>query len=390
MERREVYLDNNATTRVDDRVAEYMNHFHLTDYAVASSQFSHIPGIRAKDAVDNARGIIANTLNAEQEEIIFTSGDTESNNLTLNGVIEGNKDKQKKKILVSKIEHFSVLDTAKRLAKKGYAVDFINVNNEGFIDLNHLEDLIDESTLIVSVMHGNHEVGTLQNLKSISEIVHKYGSLFHSDATYSYLQVPIDVNDIGVDLLTLSADKVHGPKGVGALYIRKGTPIIKIMEGGYQEYNIRPGVENVPGIAGFGKACEIYNDEETNKIKNLRNYLYSTIKSKIDRVSLNGASDFNKRIPNNLNVSFDYVEGESVVLHLDMRGISVITGSACFSRSLHASHVLLAMGFSHERAHGSIRFGLSKYITKEDIDYTVYHVNEVVENLKNLSPLTKS
>ena len=162
------------------------------------------------------------------------------------------------------------------------------------------------------------------------------------------------------------------------------------MEGGYQEYNIRPGVENVPGIAGFGKACEIYNDEETNKIKNLRNYLYPTIKSKIDRVSLKGASDFNKRIPNNLNVSFDYVEGESVVIHLDMRGISVITGSACFSRSLHASHVLLAMGFSHERAHGSIRFGLSKYITKEDIDYTVYHVNEVVENLRNLSPLTKS
>ncbi|RKX95159.1 MAG: cysteine desulfurase NifS, partial [Spirochaetes bacterium] len=168
--------------------------------------------------------LFSRSINAEQEEIIFTLGDTESNNLTLNGIIEGNKDKQKKKILVSKIEHFSVLDTAKRLAKKGYAVDFINVNNEGFIDLNHLEDLIDESTLIVSVTHGNHEVGTLQNLKSISEIVHKYGSLFHSYATYSYLQVLIDINDIGVDLLTLFADKVHGSKGVGALYIRKGTP----------------------------------------------------------------------------------------------------------------------------------------------------------------------
>ena len=390
MKRREVYLDNNATTRVDDEVVGYMNRFHLIDYAVASSQFSHTPGIKAKDTVERARNIIATKINADQDEIIFTSGDAESNNLALKGVVEANNDKSKNKIIVSKIENFSVLNTAKKLGKKGYRVELVNVDKEGFIDLEHLENLIDESTLIVSIIHGNHEVGTLQDLKSISNIVHKKSAIFHSDATYSYMQVPIDVKDVGIDLLTVSSDKIHGPKGIGALYIKKGTKISKFIDGGYQEFNMRAGIENVPGIAGFGKACEIYSPDDTKKVIQLRDHLFSGIKSEIDGVLLNGASNFDKRLPNNLNVSFDYVEGESVVLHLDMRGISVITGSACFSRSLHASHVLLAMGFSHERAHGSIRFGLSKYTSKDDIDYTVHHVKEVVENLRKLSPLTRT
>lgn len=208
MNSREVYLDNNATTRVDESVVEYMNQFHLNNYAVASSQFSHKPGIRAKEAVDEARTIVENSLNTEKDEIVFTSGDAESNNLALKGLFEINNSKSRNKIVVSSIEHFSVLETAKRLGKLGYKVEFVNVDSEGFIDLNHLEDLVDDSTLVVSIIYGNHEVGTIQNLKNISKIVHSKGAIFHSDATYSFLQVPIDVKEIGVDLLTVSSDKV--------------------------------------------------------------------------------------------------------------------------------------------------------------------------------------
>jgi cysteine desulfurase len=196
------------------------------------------------------------------------------------------------------------------------------------------------------------------------------------------------VKEQGIDLLSMDSDKVHGPKGVGALFISDDVKIEKIMEGGFQEYDLRGGAENVPGIAGFGKACELYTDQDTASIRSMKAYLYERLTSEIDGVILNGASDFNKRLPNNLNVSFDYVEGESVILHLDMRGIAVITGSACFSRALQASHILLAMGFSHERAHGSIRFSLSKYTSKEDIDYTVYNTKQVVSKLRELSPLS--
>jgi cysteine desulfurase len=386
---RYVYLDSNATTRVDDEVAKYILNFYTNDYAVASSQFSHTPGIRAKDAIDKSRYLIAKAINSSPEEVIFTSGATESNNLAIKGVAFANLNSKRKKIIVSKIEHFSVLHTAESLEKFGFEVEYLNVNHEGFVDLNHLASLMDENTLLVSIMFANHEVGTIQDIKNASEIVHKYGAYFHTDAAVAFLQVPIDVNLLGIDLMSITAHKIYGPKGVGALYIRKGTKIEKIIEGGYQEFNLRAGTENVPGIAGFGKAVEIFSQEDLKKVRNLRDYLYEQIKENISGVYLNGASDFNKRIPNNLNVSFDYIEGESVVLHLDMRGIAVITGSACFSRSLQASHILLAMGFTHERAHGSIRFGLHKYLTKEDIDWTVENVKEVVEKLRKLSPLSK-
>ena len=389
MTRREVYLDNNATTRVDERVVEVMNRYHLEDYAVASSQFSHTPGIKAKEAVDHAREVIAGRINANPKEIIFTSGETESNNLAIKGVLLATVSTKRTKIVVSSIEHVSVLNIAKKLKKWGYPVEFIPVDSEGFIDIDAYERIVDDETLLVSIIHGNHEVGTVQDLKRLSEIAHKKGAYFHTDATYSFLQVPIDVIEDGIDLLTFASDKIHGPKGVGALYIRNGVKIEKILDGGYQEFDLRAGVENVPGIAGFGKACEIFEEDDVARIKDLRNYLYEELKNNIDGVLLNGSSNFERRLPNNLNVTFQYVEGESVVLHLDMRGIAVITGSACFSRSLHASHVLLAMGFTHERAHGSIRFGLSKYTEKEDIDYTVLHTKEVVENLRNLSPLTQ-
>ncbi len=387
MKRREVYLDNNATTRVDPKVAEYMHKIFLDDYAVASSQFSHTPGIRAKDAVDKARDIIAREIHAKVDEIIFTSGATESNNLALKGLAFANMNSNRKKIIISKIEHFSVVDTVKKMERFGFKVEMVNIDNEGFIDRDHLKSLLDDQTLVVSVIHANHEVGTVQDIKTIAELVHKQGAYFHTNAAASFLQIPINVEQMGIDLMTITAHKIHGPKGVGALYVKKGIELDKINDGGYQEFNFRGGTENVPGIAGLGKAVEIFSNKDLVKVRELRNYLYEQIKANIKGILLNGASDFNKRIPNNLNVSFDFVEGESVVLHLDMRGIAVITGSACFSRSLHASHILLAMGFTHERAHGSIRFSLSKFLTKQDIDYTVKNVKEVVEKLRSISPL---
>ncbi len=387
--KRRVYLDNNATTRVDREVVDYMNQFYLNDYAVASSQFSHTPGIKAKDAVENARRIISEKINSSEDEIIFTSGEAESNNLAIKGIVKANKNLTRKKIIISKIEHFSVLNSAEVLKKRGYVIEKVGVDKEGFVDLEHLEYLVDAKTLLVSVMAANHEVGTVQDLKKISEIVHASGAYFHTDASYGFMQVPVDVAESNIDLLTITSHTIYGPKGVGALFVKRGTNLEKILDGGYQEMNLRPGLENVPGIAGFGKAVEVYSNEDLIKVEKLRSYLYNGISSKIGNVLLNGASDFKKRIPNNLNLTFEYIEGESVVLHLDMRGIAVITGSACFSRSLQASHILLAMGFSHERAHGSIRFSPGKDNSIEDMDYTIDHVKKVVEKLRYLSPLNK-
>ena len=384
---RYVYLDNNATTRVDDAVVQYMNTFFTSDYAIASSQFSHSPGIRAKKAIDNARNIIAQRINAQENEIVFTSGATESNNLAIKGVVEANES-NRNKIIISSIEHFSVLHTVQSL-KKDYEIIEIPVDGEGFVDLAHLSSVIDDKTLLVSVILGNHEVGTIQDIKRIAEIAHKHGVYFHTDAAAAFLQVPIDVQANGIDLMSISAHKIHGPKGVGALYVKKGTKIKKILYGGYNEFDLRPGTENVAGIVGFGKAVEVFSEEDITYTQEIRDYLYSQIKNNIEDIQLNGSSDFSKRLPNNLNITFDYIEGESVVLHMDMRGVAVITGSACFSRSLQASHILLAMGFSHERAHGSIRFSPSKYTTKDDIDYVVKHLIEVVKKLRELSPLAQ-
>lgn len=387
MNRRIVYLDSNSSTKIDKKVLDYMNKVHTHIYAVASSQFSHTPGIKAKDEIEKARGIISKKINATPEELIFTSGGTEANNLAIKGMAFSQIEGQRKKILVSKIEHFSVLHSVRFLRKFGFDVEFINVDNEGFLDIDHLFSLIDDNTLLVSVMYANNEVGTIQDIKEIAKIVHRRGAYFHTDAASAFLQIPINVEDLEVDLLTISAHKIYGPKGVGALYIKKGTQIEKIIDGGYQEYNLRGGTENIPGIAGFGKAVELFKKEDNLHAKNMRDYLFNRLTHDIENLFLNGPLDFEKRISNNLNISFEYIEGESVVLHLDTRGIAVTTGSACFSRSLEASHVLLAMGFTHERAHGSIRFSTDKYITKEDVEYTVYHVKEVVDNLRKLSPL---
>lgn len=382
-----VYLDNNATTRVDNDVVQEMNNYYINDYAVASSQFSHSPGIKAKDGVDKARFIIAQKINAGVDEIIFTSGATESNNLAIRGLVLANQEKTRKKIIISQAEHFSVLNTAESLKENGYELEQVKVDSEGFVDFDHLQSVVDPNTLLVSIHFANHEVGTVQDIRRIADIVHRVGACFHTNAAVAFLQIPFDVKKSGIDLMSVSSHKVHGPKGVGALYFKKDLKLNKILQGGFQEFNFRPGTENVPGIVGFGRAVEIYNKDDVKQIRKLRDYLYDQMINNIDGVRLNGSADFNKRIPNNLNISFDYIEGESVVLHLDMRGIAVITGSACFSRALQASHILLAMGFSHERAHGSIRYSLSKYTTKQDIDYTVQQTKEVVEKLRQLSPL---
>lgn len=384
-----IYLDNNATTRVDERVIEYMNDYYRNKYAVASSQFSHSPGIQAKDEVDKTRNIIARSINARSDEIIFTSGATEANNLAIKGTALANENSKRKKIIISAIEDFSVLYSARSL-DKDYQIEQVRVDEQGFLDLEHLNELIDDTTLLVSIIYGNHEIGTIQNIKAVSRIVHSHGALLHTNAAAVYLQRPIDVVQEGIDLMSMTAHKIHGPKGIGALYIKEHTPLQKIMHGGFQEFNLRAGTENVPGIAGFGKAVEIYSAKEVKKVTGLRDYLYREISRNIPGIRLNGARDFNKRMPNNLNISFDYVEGESIVLHLDMRGIAVITGSACFSRALQASHILLAMGFTHERAHSSIRFSLSKYLTKKDIDLTVKNLKEVISKLRDLSPLYKA
>ena len=384
---RRVYLDNNATTRVDERVIDYMERFFRDVYGIPSSQFSHSPGIRAKEAIEESRAVIAGELGCKEKEVVFTSGAAESNNLAIKGVARAAGRSARNKIVVSKIEEFSVLNSARSLSESGFLVQEVNVDGQGFVDLDHLQSLLDEKTLLVSIMCANHEVGTVQDLRAVARMAHEHGALIHSDAAAAFMHVPIGVYDMELDLASITSHTIYGPKGVGALFVRTGTPIKKVMDGGYNEFNMRAGVENVPGIAGFGKAVELFSSQDSTRVRELRDLFYQQLTSGIEDVLLNGSSDFARRLPNNLNVSFQLVEGESVVLHLDMRGIAVITGSACFSRALEASHVLLAMGFSHERAHGSIRFSLGKDLTREDIDYTVLQTGEVIRRLRELSPL---
>lgn len=384
-----IYLDNNATTKVDKRVFDHMKTYFLNDYAIASSQFSHSMGIKAKEAIEKSRRIISDKIKAKPHEIVFTSGATESNNLSIQGLANANKNNKRKTIILSPIEHFSVLHTAQYLRERGFILHFCNIDEEGFIDMDHLNDLVNESTLLVSIIHANHEVGTIQDIRTASEIAHRYGAYFHSDISMSFGQTDINVENIKADMLSFTAHKIHGPKGCGALYIRDGLNIEKIIHGGFSENNYRAGTENVPGIAGFGKAVEIISPEDIEQARSMRNYLYEKIRKEIDYIKINGPLDFDNRIPNNINISFDYIEGESIVLHLDLNGISVVTGSACFSKSLQASHILMAMGFTHERAHSSIRFSTSKYTSKEEIDFTIDALKEIIRNLRMLSPLYK-
>ncbi len=380
-----IYLDNAAATRLDERVLEAMKPYFFDSYAVATSQFGYSVGIDARDALDDARQRVAARMGAQADEFVFTSGSTESTNLALKGVaraVQGSK----RRIIVSAIEDFPVLHSARTLGKQGFEVVEVDVDEMGRLDLDGLRAAVNPQTALVSVQAANQEIGTVQDLASVGEICREHDALFHTDATHSFTRVPLDVRELPVDLVSVSAHTIHGPKGIGGLYIREGTPIHKWMDGGFQEFNLRPGVENIPGAVGFAKAVELVTAEENSRLQGLRDELVDRLLA-ISHTRLNGHSIH--RLPHNANISFRFVEGESLLLHLDMRGFAVSTGSACFSRSLEASHVILGIGGNHERAHGSVRFTFGRFNAKEDVEAVSEAVAEVVRELRRISPLGK-
>ncbi|SES93432.1 cysteine desulfurase [Methanococcoides vulcani] len=381
-----VYLDNAASTRLDERVLEAMNPYFFDTYAVATSEFGYSMGIDAKEGLERSRKVIASALGANANEVVFTSGSTESSNMAIKGVLSALKGKKDDHIIVSRMEDFSVLNTAKMLEKQGYKVDFISVDSEGIVDLEMLKAAITPQTALVSIQHANQEIGTLQDIKAIADICKEKEVLLHTDATHSFTRVPLDVDQIPVDLVTVSAHTIHGPRGVGALYIREGTPINKWMDGGFQEFDRRAGIENIPGAVGFATAVELVTPEENEQLKAMRDRIIERVQAEISSVTLNGSAT--SRLPQNANLTFHYVEGESITLHLDMMGFAVSTGSACFSRSLEASHVILGIGGDHERAHGSLRFSFGRFNTMEDADSIIDALKEVVVNLRAISPLS--
>jgi cysteine desulfurase len=380
-----VYLDNAAATRLDERVLEVMKPYFFDLYAVATSQFGYSLGIDARDALEDARDRVAASMGAQADELVFTSGSTESSNLAIKGVAQA-VGKGAGQIVVGSLEDFPVLHSARALEKQGYDVAKVRVDETGRIDLDHLRELVTPDTTLVSIQTANQEIGTTQDLEAIGEICRENGVLFHTDATHSFPRVPLDVREVPVDLVTIAAHTIHGPKGIGGLYIRDETPIQKWMDGGFQEFNLRPGVENIPGAVGFAKAVDLVTPEETARLEGLRDRLTDRL-LEIPHTRLNGHPVH--RLPHNANISFRFVEGESLLLHLDMRGFAVSTGSACFSRSLEASHVILGIGGDHERAHGSVRFTFGRYNDEGDVDAVSEAVAEVVEELRRISPLGK-
>ncbi len=386
MEQRYIYLDNAAATRMDERVLEAMKPYFFETYAVATSQFGYSPGIEARDGLDAARAVIAERLGALPEEFIFTSGSTESSNMALKGVALALGAKKGRHIVTTKIEDFPVLHSARALEKQGFQVTYLDVDETGRVDLDQLRDSITPETILVSVQAANQEIGTLQDLAAIGEICREKEVLFHTDATHSFPRVPLNTQEIAVDLISVTAGLIHGPKGVGGLYIRQGTPLAKWMDGGFQESNLRGGPENIPGAVGFAKAVELVTDEETARLQAMRDRLIEKL-LQVPHTMLNGHPVH--RLPQNANISFRFVEGESVLLHMDMRGFAVSTGSACFSRSLEASHVILGIGGNHERAHGSVRFTFGRFNEMEDVDAVVEAITEVVTLLRDISPLGK-
>jgi len=382
-----VYFDNSAVTRMDERVLEAMKPYFFENYAIATSEFAYSEGIDAREALDNLRNVLATSLGANSDELIFTSGNTESSNIALKGVALALSKKKGIHIITSKIEDFPVLHSARALEKQGFQVTYLKVDSDGFIALDQLRDSITDKTILVSIQHANQEIGTIQDIESIGLICKEKNVLFHTDATHTFTRIPLDVRQIRVDLITVSPHTIHGPKGIGGLYIRKGTPITKWMDGGFQEFDIRPGLENIPGAAGFAKAVELVTSEETQRLQAIRDRIIDRVLAEIPNTTLNGHRW--KRLPQNANITFHFVEGESITLHLDMHGYAVNTGSACFSRSLESSHVIMSIGGDHERAHGSIRFTFGRYNTMSEVDDIVGTLAEIVKELRKISPLGK-
>ena len=385
---RRIYLDYAATTRTRPEVIEAMLPYFTEAFGNPSS--IHSFGQEAKGAMEEARDRVAALIGARRVEIVFTSGGTEADNLALEGVAFAGEHKGDH-IIASVIEHHAVLETLKFLAKRGFEVSYVPVDEHGLVDPQDVKDAITSRTILISVMHANNEVGTVQPIADIGRIAQETGIYFHTDAVQTVGHIPVDVRELGIDMLSMSAHKLYGPKGVGALYIRRGTKVAPLVHGGEQERRRRAGTENVAGIVGFGKAAELAQEElvdEAQRLVSLRDSLIRGLMERIDDVRLNGHPT--KRLPNNANVTVQYVEGESMVLSLDMEGIAISTGSACSSASLEPSHVLLAMGLSHEEAHGSLRLSLGRWNTEEDIDRMLEVLPTVVARLRAMSPLLVS
>lgn len=380
-----VYLDNAATTKVRPEVVEAMLPYFTEIYGNASAVYDF--GQKCKQAIEDARETIGSSIGTRASNIYFTAGGSESDNWALKGVAEAYKDKGKH-IITTKIEHHAILHTCAYLEQQGYEVTYLDVDADGLVSPEDVKKAIRPDTILISVMFANNEIGTIEPIEEIGAIAHEHGILFHTDAVQAYAQVPIDVEKMHIDLLSASGHKLNGPKGIGFLYIRQGLKLKSFIHGGAQERKRRAGTENVPGIVGLGKADEIAMatmDERIKKESELRDYLIARIEDEIPFAKLNGHRV--KRLPNNINFCFRFIEGESMLIMLDMAGICGSSGSACTSGSLDPSHVLLAIGLPHEIAHGSLRLTLSDEITKEQLDYVVDHLKEIVAKLRSMSPL---
>ena len=380
-----IYLDYNATTPIHPEVLKTMLPYYRDSFGNPSTIYFF--GQEAKKATEEAREKVANLLGASPEEIVFTSGGTEADNFALKGVAFALEEKGRH-IITSAIEHHAVFSTCQYLEKRGFKVTYLPVDKYGWLDPEKVENAITKETILISILHANNEVGTIQPIPEIGEIAEGRGICFHTDAVQTVGKVPVKVDKLRVDLLSLSAHKFYGPKGIGALYIRSGTHIHPLIHGGHQERVRRAGTENVPGIVGLGRAAEIASremEEEAKRIENLRNKLEKKIKENIPHIFINGHPS--KRSPNTLNVSFEFVEGESLLLNLDLKGIAASTGSACTAGSLEPSHVLEAMGVPPQLAQGSLRFSLGRDNKEEDIDCTVQTLKEIVGRLRKMSPL---
>ncbi len=383
-----IYLDYAATTPTHPEVVKTMLPYFTEAFGNPSSIHSY--GQEAKGAVGEARVKVANLIGARNEEIVFTSGGTEADNFAIKGVAFANESKGNH-IITSSIEHHAVIETCKFLERRGFRVTYLPVDRYGLVDPDDVKEALTDKTILISIMHANNEMGTIEPIAEMDGIARETGVYFHTDAVQTVGHIPVDVNKLGVDLLSMSAHKLYGPKGVGALYIRKGTKLTSFMHGGEQERRRRASTENVPAIVGFGRAAELAQQEmseEAERLTCLRDQLIKGLLEQIDHSHLNGHPV--TRLPNNVNISVDFVEGESMILNLDLEGVCASTGSACSSSSLEPSHMLLAMGLSHEQAHGSLRFSLGKWTTEKDIERVLDVLPSIIAKLRAMSPLLKS
>ncbi|HML37327.1 MAG TPA: cysteine desulfurase NifS [Bacillota bacterium] len=385
---RQVYLDYSATTPVKKEVLDEMLPYFTEKFGNPSSLYAI--GLSAKSDLNQARARVANLIGAEDREIYFTSGGTEADNWAVIGTARAKKAKGNH-IITSSVEHHAMLHTCEFLEKEGFEVTYLGIDKEGRISLEELEHAITDKTILISIMFANNEIGTIQPIKEIGEIAKKHGIWFHTDAVQALTNVPINVKELGIDMMSMSAHKIYGPKGTGALYIRKGVVVPSFISGGAQENKRRAGTENMAGIVGFGKAAELAGanmEEHVKRIASLRDYFAQQVTSRIPEVDINGSMEH--RLPGNINFIFNYIEGESLLLLLDAKGIAASTGSACSSASLTPSHVLKALKLPYEQIHSSIRFSIGDFTTKEDIDYVVEELIEIVEKLRAISPIYKA